>query len=256
MKCKARGRPQKYPGREVKKEQRDLINRAAELFGDPYDDRLLRDLDAPSILQVAQEMGTTSLRVRKMLITAGLYSTDLSRRVQALKEKGASCESIMQELNISRASVNGYLPFEKGVYKLPKPTLYSEQSTRYRKRRDAVGKLHAAFGTADEFNRLWEAITEFEEYPFRTVGRSEKKGICFQYRVSRLKSGELGNELIISTKEKTVTKATVKLAYKNAKKVQETEGYVSGPKKIGGFGSSYLYPVFVKLGVITEKECL
>lgn len=253
MVSKLKGRPKKYPDRDAEKEQRDLIKRAAELFGDPYDDRFLRDPDAPSILQVAREMGTTSLRVRKMLITAGLYSTDLSRRVQALKEKGASCESIMQELNISRASVNGYLPFEKSIYKLPEPTLYSEQSTRYRKRRDAVRKLRESLDTAGEFDRLWEAITEFEEYPFRTVGRSGKKGISFQYKISRLKSGKLGNELIISTKEKTVTKATVELAHRKAKEVQEAEGFVSGPKKIGGFGSSYLYPVFVKLGVITGK---
>ena len=256
MEPKPKGRPQKYPGREVEKEQRDLINRAVELFGEPYDDRLLRDPDAPSILQVAQEMETTSLRIRKMLITAGYYSTELSRKVQSLKENGASCESIMRELNISRASVNGYLPFEKSVYKLPEPTLYSEQSTRYRKRRDAIKMLHEAFGAANEFERLWEAIIEFEEYPFKTFGRNGKGEIRFQYRVSRLRNGELGNELIISTKEKTVTKATVEVAYKKAKEVQKTEGCVSGPKKIGGFGSSYLYPVFIKLGVITGKVCV
>lgn len=48
-------------------------------------------------------------------------------------------------------------------------------------------------------------------------------------------------------KEKSITRATVDLAYQ---KVLEMGGIVEGPKKLGVFGASYLYPVFVRLGVI------
>lgn len=48
-------------------------------------------------------------------------------------------------------------------------------------------------------------------------------------------------------KEKSITRATVMKAYG---KVVELEGEVKGPKVLGTFGSSYLYPIFVKMGLI------
>ena len=64
-----------------------------------------------------------------------------------------------------------------------------------------------------------------------------------------------GNELKFSTKEKTVTRATVELAYKKVLEVQKAEGCVRGPKKIGSvFGASYLYPVMIRFGVIKGTE--
>ena len=52
-----------------------LISRAVDLFEESYDDRDGRDGDLPSVRFVAEEMDTTVLRVRKLLITAGYYST-------------------------------------------------------------------------------------------------------------------------------------------------------------------------------------
>jgi hypothetical protein len=34
------------------------------------------------------------------------------------------------------------------------------------------------------------------------------------------------------------------------KRVVELDGEVKGPKTLGTFGASYLYPIFVKMGVI------
>ena len=59
-------------------------------------------------------------------------------------------------------------------------------------------------------------------------------------------------EIEIDRKEKTITKATICLAFHTAVEIQKREGYVSGPKKIGGFGASYLYPMFLRFGVIRE----
>ena len=71
--------------------------KAVELFGEPYDDRIERSEDAPSIRDVANAMNTTPLRVRKMLVTAGVYSTKLSRKVQSLYEEGWTIQQIMDE---------------------------------------------------------------------------------------------------------------------------------------------------------------
>ena len=59
--------------------------------------------------------------------------------------------------------------------------------------------------------------------------------------------------MFISTKAKSITKAMVMIAYQRGLEIQEAEGYVSRPKQLGTFGASYLYPVFLKLGIINRK---
>lgn len=55
----------------------------------------------------------------------------------------------------------------------------------------------------------------------------------------------LTGELKVSRKEKSITRASVMLAYWKVK-----GQVVPGPKSMGGvFGASYLYPVFLRLGV-------
>ena len=154
----------------------------------------------------------------------------------------------MKALGISRASVNGYLPFNKGVYKLADPTIYSEQSTRYRNRKGAIARLRESIGTEDELDCLWNAVIAFENYPFHTIGRNGEERIKFSYCVCRNKAGHMKNEIKISTKEKTVARATVEYGYKKAIEVQQKEGYVGGSKLISTPGaSSYLYPIFIRL---------
>lgn len=46
-----------------------LLNKAVDLFQEPYDDRDERESSLPSLQAVADQMNTTILRVRKLLIT-------------------------------------------------------------------------------------------------------------------------------------------------------------------------------------------
>lgn len=85
----------------------------------------LYSTDAPSSLQtIADELDLNPIKVRKLLITAGVYKSDAADQVQKVfgthREAGLShTEAIaatMRELNLSKASVTSYLPYEKGVY--------------------------------------------------------------------------------------------------------------------------------------------
>ena len=105
----------------------------------------------------------------------------------------------------------------------------------YQERRRAVLRLEAEPGSEN----LWEAISAFQGYPFQT-----RKGLNFSYTVK-------GGELFFTRKEKSITRATVELAYERA---VELGGMVAGPKKLGVFGASYLYPVFMRIGVIKNGE--
>ena len=88
-------------------------------------------------------------------------------------------------------------------------------------------------------DRLWEVMELYEDFPFYTL-----KHLEFTYVIK-------GNEMLVSRKEKSITKATVGIALRKA---IELGGAVSGPKKLGTFGASYLYPIFIYLEIIRQEE--
>lgn len=96
---------------------------------------------------------------------------------------------------------------------------------------------------------LWEKIAELQGTSFKTSGRNGSGGVEFTYSVKKNKSGSWCGELFVSTKEKSITRATVMKAYRKA---VELDGNVPGPKTLGTFGASYLYSIFQRLGVIKE----
>lgn len=85
---------------------------------------------------------------------------------------------------------------------------------------------------------LWEALEAFQGEVFHTAKRLE-----FTYQIR-------GNEMFVSRKDKSITKATVMVAFHRALELQKSGEKVSGPKKLGTFGASYLYPVFMEIGII------
>jgi hypothetical protein len=87
---------------------------------------------------------------------------------------------------------------------------------------------------------LWETLLLFEGCTFHTF-----KGLEFQYTVR-------GGEVFISRKEhsKSLTKSSILMAFHTGVELQFKEGCVKGPKKLGTFGASYMYPMFVRFGII------
>lgn len=85
---------------------------------------------------------------------------------------------------------------------------------------------------------LWGTLELFQGSAFHT-----SKNLQFTYTIR-------GNEMFVSRKDKSLTRATVALAMRTAVKRQQECGAVTGPKKLGTFGASYLYPVFIRIGVI------
>lgn len=269
-----RGRPKKKPNVNTKAEIAEMVSQACQLLIEPFDDRKVRDAALPSMNSVAEEMGITIIKLKRLLITGGYYSSATSRAVQERVESGMSMDQICEELNIRPASFYANIPYSKGAYNLNEPSLCADQNVRYRERKKAVQQLQAAIstGTVDEQRlSLWKAICLFQNYTFTTTGRGkEKKGaVKFKYTVSapgsaggRHYEGEavpgFGNEMWISTggeqKKKSISRSTVELALKNALEEQKREGFVSGPRKLGVPGvRSNLYAIFLRFGVITAE---
>ena len=192
--------------------------------------------------QLAEEFSMTTIKIRKLLITAGVYETATSKRVMELKEQGKSVKEIMQITGLSAASVSGYLPYQKTIYKLSEVSVLAERLQLYRSRKKIVEKLKEALEEGTDIEEikevLWEAVEVFAGYAFHT-----SKGLRYNYKVK-------GSEIFFSRKEKSVTRATVDLALEEVLRLQEFGVPITGPKNLGCFGASYLYPVFVRVGVI------
>ena len=82
-------------------------------------------------------------------------------------------------------------------------------------------------------SQLWERIAELQGASFKTSGRNGSGGVEFTYSVKKNKSGSWCGELFVSTKEKSITRATVMKAYRRA---VELDGNVPGPKTLGYSG--------------------
>lgn len=116
---------------------------------------------------------------------------------------------------------------------------------------ERIAKLNDAVSDALEKNGgdsnkeleelLWETIETCQGQPFSTM-----KGLEFSYRVK-------GYEMFVDRKNKSLTKSTVFMAFRKALELQKDGGPVTGPKKLGTFGASYIYPVFIQLGVIRNR---
>ncbi|WMC92266.1 hypothetical protein [Kineothrix sp. MB12-C1] len=235
-----RGRPRKKPDYDRNEQIDVLLENAVDLFGEPFDDRKECSKDAPSIRDVANAMDTTLLKIRKILITTGHYSTNLSRKVQSLREQGCSIQQIMKQTGLKRASVHAYLPYSRGSYNLSESSLNAERKRICRKRKIVCERLCQNINSTDVEEHLWDVIVAFADYPFKT-----ETGLPMKYTVE-------GGEVFFNRKEKSVTRATVMRAFMKARQIQKAEGYVSGPKRRGTFGASYLYPIFLWIGVCSS----
>ena len=97
------------------------------------------DKHKPQVL-VAEEFGISRLKVRKILITTGDYKSPMTEEILRLKEQGKKPGEICEMLGIGRSTLNSYLPYEKGVYKLEGVSAGAERVARWRERKKALSQ--------------------------------------------------------------------------------------------------------------------
>ena len=76
------------PNYNADSSMQELLTAVCDYYGDPVDDRQSEDPDHISLHDVANRFDITVMKARKLLITGGLYSTSLSRKVQELHAQG------------------------------------------------------------------------------------------------------------------------------------------------------------------------
>ena len=199
-----------------------------------------------SLQVVGEELGLNPIKVRKLLITAGVYESDVAEKVQNTFEEYRETQkykeailSTAKDLQLSKASVTSYLLYQKGVYfpstEKEKISVGAERQRRYR-----AMKRWRADPTEENF---WGVVVFYAGVRFKTYS-----GLSFTYEVRKGRNGEYTKELWIDRREKSKSLAwsSVLLALKNMK-----GEVIDRPKALGNiWGVTYIYGMFCRFGLI------
>ena len=206
-----------------------------------------------SLQSIADVLNLNPIKVRKLLITAGVYESEVAEKVQDTFERyrktqdyKTSILSTATVLDLSKASVTSYLPYEKGVYfpntaDKEKISVGAERQRRYR----AVRKLR----TEPTEEHLWEVVLLYAGVRFKTYS-----GLPFTYEIRKGRNGQYTKELWIDRREnsKSLVWSSVLLALNNTK---EVGAVVDRPKALGDIrGVTYIYGMFYRFGLIDIPE--
>ena len=205
-----------------------------------------------SLQAIGEELGLNPIKVRKLLITADVYESEVAEKVQDTFEEYREIQnykdailSTANTLQLSKASVTSYLPYKKGVYfpstEKEKISVGAERQRRYR-----AMKRWRSDPTEENF---WGVVVGYAGVKFKTYS-----GLLFSYEVRKGRNGEYTKELWIDRREKSKSLAwsSVLLALKNIKKVGEV---VARPKALGDIrGVTYIYGMFYRFGLIDVPD--
>ena len=203
-----------------------------------------------SLQAIGEELGLNPIKVRKLLITAGVYESEVAEKVKNTFEEyretqdyKTSILSTANTLDLSKASVTSYLPYKKGVYfpstEKEKISVGAERQRRYR-----TMKRWRTDPTEENF---WGVVLAYSGVKFKTYS-----GLPFTYEVRKGGSGEYTKELWIDRREKSKSLAWsfIVLALKNIK-----GEVVDRPKALGDIrGVTYIYGMFYQFGLIDVPD--
>ena len=203
-----------------------------------------------SLQSIADALALNPIKVRKLLITAGVYESEVAEKVQDTFEEyretqdyKTSILSTANTLDLSKASVTSYLPYQKGVYfpstEKEKISVGAERQRRYR-----TMKRWRADPTEENF---WGVVLAYAGIKFKTYS-----GLPFSYEIKKGRNGEYTKELWIDRREKSKSLAwsSVLLALKNIK-----GEVVDRPKALGDIrGVTYIYGMFYRFGLIDVPD--
>ena len=199
-----------------------------------------------SLQAIGEELGLNPIKIRKLLITAGVYESEVAEKVKNTFEEyretqdyKTSILSTANTLKLSKASVTSYLPYKKGVY------FQSTEKERIsvgaeRQRRFRAMKRWRVDPTEENF---WGVVLAYAGVKFKTYS-----GLPFSYEIKKDRNGEYTKELWID--RKSLAWSSIVLALENIK-----GEVVERPKALGDIrGVTYIYGMFYRFGLIDVPD--
>ena len=204
-----------------------------------------------SLQAVGDELGLNSIKVRKLLITAGVYESEVAEKVKNTFEEyretqdyKTSILSTANALQLSKASVTSYLPYQKGVYF---PSTASKEKISVGAERQRRYRAMKRWRDEPTEENLWGVVRAYTGVKFKTYS-----GLPFSYEIKKGRNGEYTKELWIDRREKSKSLAwsSIFLALGNIK-----EEVVERPKALGDIrGVTYIYGMFYRFGLIDVPD--
>ena len=204
----------------------------------------------PSLQKIADDLALNPIKVRKLLITAGVYRSDIAARVnerfsayqqEGIPHKDANAFTA-RDMQLSTSSVASYLPYSKCLY-FPAETAADNLSTGAERQRRYIAVQRLRENPTEK--TLWNCVVAFRNYPFTTLS-----GLPFTYDMKMGRNCKFTKELWITRREnsKSLTWSSVVLAFRN---IEEIGAEVERPKALGDIrGVSYIYALFCRFGLI------
>lgn len=100
---------------EVEAIMESLVMDVCEFYGRQYTEK---DKGQPSMRATAQHFKLPLLKIKKILVTGGLFQTQLSDEIQMMYVSGLSMKEIARRKNMSIPNVSSYLPYARVIYNL------------------------------------------------------------------------------------------------------------------------------------------
>lgn len=232
------GRKPSKPEYSAAKNLAQLMKAAADLYTDKM-----------SLQAIADTLSLNPIKVRKLLITAGVYESDTAKLVRQTfhsfretQDYSTAVTYTMAALQLSRPSVTSYLPYAKGVY-FPEDAEAENISAGAERQRHYRAVVALKKNPCEE--NLWKCVVAFRSYKFKTLS-----GLPFTYKLKKGRGDEFTKELWIDRREggKSLAWSSVLLVYHNIGKIGEV---VDRPKALGDIrGVSYIYGIFYRFGLI------
>lgn len=163
------GRKKLKPEYDAGKNLKDQMDAAVALYEEDC-----------SLQSIADVLNLNPIKVRKLLITAGVYESEVAEKVKntfeeyrETKDYKTAILSTANTLRPSKASVTSYLPYKKGVYfpstaEKEKISVGAERQRRYR-----AMKRWRADPTEENF---WDVVLAYAGVKFKTYS-----GLPFSY---------------------------------------------------------------------------
>lgn len=88
-----------------------------------------------SMRGIGTELSLSQMKVRKILITAGAYTSERCEEIQDYYKNGYRVEEIAEICHMTQSSVYSYLAYETVIYNLEEKSVNADRQARYRERK-------------------------------------------------------------------------------------------------------------------------
>lgn len=177
------GRKKRKPEYDAGKKLKEQLDAAVVLYNSEM-----------SLQDIADALSLNPIKVRKLLITAGVYESDTAKLVwqtfhsfRETQDYSTAVTSTMSALQLSRPSVTSYLPYAKGVY-FPETAEAENISAGAERQRHYRAVVALKKNPCKE--NLWKCVVAFRGYKFKTLS-----GLPFTYRLKKGREDEFTKEL-------------------------------------------------------------